>query len=403
MIEFSIYKLQEAAHKAETQLNYWLTLFGWPDNPRTFKPGAMAIVLNAAVEAGLVRLPDAVDVEARQQAYDKGYENGLAAANASAGDGEYINREAYDNARPILVHWARVMMGLKDEMMEAGRDGQAVGRITAEFMTLRSIFNLYDMLDDDYDHEAEAQLHASYAEPDPSEDLQYNVLANPEYFPPLDPDANANGHHAEPLPTPETYPDGAPRAKLDVDHLVDVVARQQEEAEWDWEDSSANLEALSRANPEPALSPAAVATLGPEHVTVTPLRSPVGVGRAAPDALQVERINKPRTVADSMPTVTHKAPTRPQARVLGKQYPAQVKGRNGNVLPTREEFVEQVKKISRDGVMPSKSDFDAERPTNWATAQAQLLRLKTTWELVREAAELQPLRPPLERSERGGE
>lgn len=93
--------------------------------------------------------------------------------------------------------------------------------------------------------------------------------------------------------------------------------------------------------PVVTLSPATVATLGPEHTTVTPLKAV---------------------------------------------------GRSGNALPTREELVAEVKRQAMGGVMPTMATFDKSRPANWATAAAHLLRLKLGWDDLRVLAELKPNR-----------
>lgn len=82
----------------------------------------------------------------------------------------------------------------------------------------------------------------------------------------------------------------------------------------------------------------------------------------------------------------HGQPTPPRLDARGRP----IAGKRGNVLPTREELVAFVREIAMAGVMPTKAQFDDARPGNWATAAAQLLRLKIDWEDVRSEAGLKP-------------
>lgn len=89
------------------------------------------------------------------------------------------------------------------------------------------------------------------------------------------------------------------------------------------------------------LSSQAIATLGPEHVVVNPLRDDTAKGR-------------------------------------------------GNMLPTREELIAEVRRQAMGGVMPTMAAFNDARPANWATAQAHLTRLGLSWEQLTEESGLKP-------------
>jgi hypothetical protein len=66
-------------------------------------------------------------------------------------------------------------------------------------------------------------------------------------------------------------------------------------------------------------------------------------------------------------------------------------GKNGNVLPTLDELIAEVQRLSMGtGIMPTLATFDAARPGNWATAGAHLHRLDMTWEQLAQTAELRP-------------
>lgn len=126
-------------------------------------------------------------------------------------------------------------------------------------------------------------------------------------------------------------------------------------------------------------SPKVAATLGPEHTVVTPLRSKppdpdiarekVAHAIAQGSGALVEAIRKPRTLAEV-------------------DEAEQAKGRGGNVLPTLEQILKELRRISMGGVMPSMSQFNDARPANWATAQAQTMRLDTSWGQLAKLAEL---------------
>lgn len=91
------------------------------------------------------------------------------------------------------------------------------------------------------------------------------------------------------------------------------------------------------------------ATLGPEHVIVTPLKN--GNGH-------------------------HELP----------------EGRGGNVLPDLNALIKEVKRISMGGTMPTQAQFNLAKPANWASATAHLVRLGISWEQLAEQAELK-IRP----------
>jgi hypothetical protein len=138
-------------------------------------------------------------------------------------------------------------------------------------------------------------------------------------------------------PAPSTIiPDDAICAEIRRE--TEELAREREEVD--------EVKAPSPPTPEPVLTAQAVASLGPEHTVVTPLKSN-GNGKHG--------TVKPRT---------H--------------------------LPSLEEMVKELRRQAMGGVMPTMAAFDAARPANWSTAQAHLLRLATTWGDLAEAAGLHP-------------
>ena len=75
-------------------------------------------------------------------------------------------------------------------------------------------------------------------------------------------------------------------------------------------------------------------------------------------------------------------------RKMDYELPASA-GRKGNVLPTLEDVVAELQRLSMGtGIMPTMATFDAARPGNWATAGAHMQRLHLSWDGLAEAAEL---------------
>lgn len=104
--------------------------------------------------------------------------------------------------------------------------------------------------------------------------------------------------------------------------------------------------AIFRPEPQPQpVSEKAAAVLGPEHTIVTPLKNGNGHHEAA---------------------VSH----------------------FGNALPDIYAVIKELKRISMAGMMPTQAQFDAARPANWATAQAQCKRFDMTWGQLAEEAGL---------------
>lgn len=60
----------------------------------------------------------------------------------------------------------------------------------------------------------------------------------------------------------------------------------------------------------------------------------------------------------------------------------------GNALPDIYAVIKELKRQSMAGMMPTQAQFDAARPANWATAQAQCKRFDMTWGQLAEEAGL---------------
>lgn len=124
---------------------------------------------------------------------------------------------------------------------------------------------------------------------------------------------------------------------------------------------------------------------------VSPLHSPVGVGRGAlPDPDQA-RANIATMLAqangdqhfDLMPGHKHKAGRHNAPKGTGQEP-------SGRVLPSREQVVAFIQEIAMANVMPTMEQFNTARPGNWATAQAHILRLGVSWDELRIEAGLLP-------------
>lgn len=117
--------------------------------------------------------------------------------------------------------------------------------------------------------------------------------------------------------------------------------------------TDANTDAQPR---EPQLSASAVAVLGPEHTNVTPLRNGNGTHKQAREDRVRAELGEPPKRYDEM--------------------------------PTKEELLREIKRISMAGMMPTMAAFDAARPAVWATAQSHLLRLGVNWTELADEADL---------------
>lgn len=204
-----------------------------------------------------------------------------------------------------------------------------------------------------------------------------------------------------------------------------------------------HYESFSEASamPQP-LTDATAATLGPEHVVVTPLR-PIGRDRLPdPDAARakladalssasggalVQAINKPRTLAevdglddddepcdgddcDEDEELDEGASPKPMTdarraqlnKLKAERAARSRRGSAGVIEPeserrkgrratvTRAEFDAEIRRQAMAGVIPGRDSFDAAKPATWPTAAAFSQRFGRTWtELAREAG-LQP-------------
>lgn len=134
---------------------------------------------------------------------------------------------------------------------------------------------------------------------------------------------------------------------------------------------------LAEPEPVPELSAQAAATLGPEHTLVTPLIP----RRAAPVA---------QALATGVFDLTPRTPKQMAAHKVTTvtEHLAATKGKKGKDLPSKEEIIAHLQKIAMANVMPGIVAFDATRPGNWATAQAQMLRLGVSWKQLASKAGL---------------
>lgn len=170
-----------------------------------------------------------------------------------------------------------------------------------------------------------------------------------------------NGHQ------PDSYTDGAPCASLDADHVAEAAVHQEEEVAWDFEDTTANIEALVSASvtednvqskPETELpvdnsaaigvSDQVAATPGPENVVVTPEKSPL--------------------------------PPLPAPRAAAATGPSRDEALDGINGAGERSFLWQVIDVLREiavgGIMPTKGFFNENKPYAMLSADGVLARLK---------------------------
>ena len=108
-------------------------------------------------------------------------------------------------------------------------------------------------------------------------------------------------------------------------------------------------------------SPAAVATLGPEHTVVTPI---------------VPR--RPRTLAEVDGIEDDETDSRPTRAKLP--------------VVTREQLIAELKRQAMAGAMPTRPAFDLAKPAVWPMSQMLLKRLDTTWANLADEAGLRLVR-----------
>lgn len=125
-------------------------------------------------------------------------------------------------------------------------------------------------------------------------------------------------------------------------------------------------------------SPQASATLGPEHVIVTPLKA-----RPDPD---IARGRLAQALANGS------AEGRELEMLATRKIRTSNEAKRSNYLPTREELIAELKRQSMGGVMPSMVQFNESRPATWATADAHQKRLGISWGDLANEAGLKPQR-----------
>lgn len=143
--------------------------------------------------------------------------------------------------------------------------------------------------------------------------------------------ARANGYEVAPEPTPE------PPAIYANGHYAPEPEPAPNEPT---PEDDAPLPAIDDPPAEPALSRAAVETLGPEHVTVTPIKP-----------------KKPRAQADAA-----------RREATAKREADRIEERNARM----REIIDAIRAMSVDGKMPTIMQWDLEKPagmTSWSNIQ----------------------------------
>lgn len=339
MITFDLDILRSVAKAATTELDYWRELFGVPDEEWRVTLGGVAVVLNTAIEAGVVQLVHAgepslrsvrdrsgpeqngggdeqsdppgymkgwkdgresrerelelLNKTAQMDAYDRGYELGIAHGAASLDDAEHFDSDVLSNVREILGRWMQMLLALANDLDRAG-ETEGVAKLTTELMTIRSTFDLYEPLDDEADTPLSPDYDGGFYTQTPAEshDIDPHFGFTEEEWRALNPVPatdeppiiiGANGHHAEPetAPPKDPYPGpplGTARAGDEDDPPPPTVAliykREPTDAEVAYGQKLAReLEQVETISPAAAATPSVPfgTGLGPEHVVVTPL------------------------------------------------------------------------------------------------------------------------------------
>lgn len=111
-----------------------------------------------------------------------------------------------------------------------------------------------------------------------------------------------------------------------------------------------------------------------------------------------EEVDKPpeREMSDARREQLERRKRRHAARAIGRLTLVEKESEREPkrpALPTLEEVVREIQRISMGGVMPTQAQFDQARPSHWATAWAQIQRLKMSWTQLAEEAGLKPRKP----------
>lgn len=143
----------------------------------------------------------------------------------------------------------------------------------------------------------------------------------------------------------------------------------------------------------PPISDEATATLGPENVVVTPLKTPNSAGRflTLPSPDQARENVAAALAAANGGNGDHAFDFTPRHKA-GRHNAPKGKGQepSGRVLPSREQVVAFLREIAMGKTMPTMEQFNTARPGNWATVQAHILRLGVSWDELRLEAGLAP-------------
>lgn len=174
--------------------------------------------------------------------------------------------------------------------------------------------------------------------------------------------------------------------------LARELVRRQEEREQPLNGNHAPVVAFPPTHVAEAtitIGPKVAAILGPEHTTVTPL---VEVNSSMDDDFDDDFDDAPKPKRGMTDARRRQLDDLKQQRRRKVEYERKASaGKNGNVLPTLDELITEVQRLSMGtGIMPTLATFDAARPGNWATAGAHMHRLEMTWEQLAKEAELRP-------------
>lgn len=335
MITFPLDTLRSVADESTHGRSYLLELCEVESAYALVTPLEVAIILNAAIEAGVVALPSDANKHLLVDAYDRGYELGIAHGAGSPLGALEDDEDEDTDLSPDFD-------GGFYTRTPNGHTIHVNGSPDMSEETAQAIRELADKVHEMMERKMEAAAESILRKGD---------------------EKLTDG--AEPYTdTWQAAVVGMPDGKAFYAELERRRIEQEQEDE------------------APTLSPAAAATLGPEHVVVTPLVPRRAVAPLAEDA----------PAFDYTPGgVTLRKAGRREPSGRGHNHTKELpKGRRGNVLPAADDMVALVREIAMAGVMPTMASFDLSKPGNWAAATSQLQRLGITWEDLRKQAGLLP-------------
>lgn len=371
MIEFPVEALKEIGAAAETEHSYWQALFSSPGRLRVVDAGVVAVVLNAALENGIVRLPvgnDTPDYNKGQglDLYYIGWAQGrVGTRNASSPNGSTITQTDVHGPTGAAIERLGVVTFKGDGTASFDHEGEQVAfRITLdddESNADRYYRGFNDGVEFVRSGEADAVIRAAQAEAE--RELSENDPEVEAGYDSTDHDDDEIGAVAPPKSDEkltEVYDrltaNGGPltNAQADVYNKLNGVAGWRPGEEF--------------GDPLPsAPSPQAAATLGPEHTIVTPLRNPIGRERKWPPP----KLPDPDTARSRLAAALSQGSGGALVQAVSKPKTLEEADALGGEL---SEIIAAIQATSDAGRMPTIKEYNRDRPEHLPAWQAIMSR-----------------------------